>query len=430
MEKLNDKQKELCKIFLENSEKVEPWEKFLNPFTNKQIVKGSASYTKQRKECQSISFELFIKKRKQAQLSDETEEEQYEIATKQEQKTVIPTKSSRSPLNLSLSSLSLSSKNSSPKLLETPKNSPKPKKSKSKSPIDLTPKSTSSKKSKSLSLEGILSLTQQDIKKRKSSIQSPEMSPEESFRLYFTPSPKSDKSKFSQETQTYIPEMKLYLSSNSRSPSQKSKSSSPKSKYSEPISLLPDEEKTQIFSSSTELSPEMLSYLSRLPKEPKSPSPTRMITKISTKKQKKSVTPSPKKSPPMYYQLQPTKPTSDNLVREISKLSLSPKKQSTTKQKEEPEIISPEPKYDLNKCKKIIESDSKLSDGDTIKNPFTNKTITKGKPTYKKLLKECIQAIKDFEMAKQTKVSPVKSKKSKRLSTSGEFDLKRFLEED
>jgi hypothetical protein len=172
------------------------------------------------------------------------------------------------------------------------------------------------------------------------------------------------------------------------------------------------------------MSPEFLQFISTLPKLPKYPTPPEQFTK-NTKSpsppKKKTESPSPSKKN--------TKSPSPPPKKNTKSPSPPPKKktESPSPPKKKTESPSPPPKYDLDKCKKLLEQDSKISEGETIKNPFTNRQITKGKPTYKKLIKECTNIIKSKSVVKIT--SP-KKLKSKRLSGSGEFDLTRFLEED
>jgi hypothetical protein len=42
-----------------------------------------------------------------------------------------------------------------------------------------------------------------------------------------------------------------------------------------------------------------------------------------------------------------------------------------------------------DKCKEFFQITESLSDGDVFKNPFSGKKIQKGKPAYKKIMKEC-----------------------------------------
>ena len=71
-------------------------------------------------------------------------------------------------------------------------------------------------------------------------------------------------------------------------------------------------------------------------------------------------------------------------------------------------------------CKKLIDTDKKLTKGSTTINPFTNKPITKGKSTYNKILKECKAVLKKGN-------DPLKKKSENEWES---FDIEEFLEED
>ena len=426
---MDEKQKLLCEKFIENAQKAAPWEKFINPFTNKPIVKGSATYTKLRKECQSVSFEKFIKNRKLEK--EETINQHIDLPTQQIQseRDFQPKVKPASPKVIQTKTSFLPTKTQSPIKYSSPKFS-----------SSSTSRSASSSPSRSLSPSATIPrATSPGNTQLKRSIQTPEISPDDNFRLYFTPSPKP-RSASSSASQSKFPEMRLYLSSSSpeATKNRRSRTTSPQ----QPLSRSPEANQrlstslrtpspqqrerskspeatqptqTQRLSSSStyEMSPEFLQFISTLPKS--SPPATKKFPVKSPRPPKKQKSPSPLSPyPPIKTPSPPPK-----LKKSPSFLSPSPP----------PKTKSPSPpaKYDLEKCKKLLEQDSKTSDGETIKNPFTDRQITKGKPTYKKLIKECTTIIKSKSVVK---ISSPKKLKSKRLSGSGEFDLTRFLEED
>jgi hypothetical protein len=193
---------DLCNEFINLARKTQPWFKFVNPFSNKPIVKGSTTYNKILKKCQSVRFGALVKERGKKQ-------------------DIAPPKTKRI-------------KKSSP--ISSPQFSPSPR-----------------KRSNSLSPSDIL--TQ---KMKRITIQSPQMSPETdvgpelSLRLsQATPPPRSkfplrarsnspvvrlvspglESKKSSQATQSLSPEI---ISSISKKNKPKSKTPSPKSKSPSP----------------------------------------------------------------------------------------------------------------------------------------------------------------------------------------------------
>jgi hypothetical protein len=99
-----------------------------------------------------------------------------------------------------------------------------------------------------------------------------------------------------------------------------------------------------------------------------------------------------------------------------------------------PQPSSPKEKgttYDKEKCKKFIQADPTVQEGSNVKNPFTNKPITKGKATYKKILKECQE---QHARSPKPTTQAKKSKPKKSFILPGEsfedLDVKSLLEED
>jgi hypothetical protein len=86
--------------------------------------------------------------------------------------------------------------------------------------------------------------------------------------------------------------------------------------------------------------------------------------------------------------------------------------------------------YDKEKCKKFLQADQLVQEGSNVKNPFTNKPITKGKATYKKILKECKENTESSNPIPQSK----KPKTKKSFILPGEsfedLDVKSLLKED
>jgi hypothetical protein len=98
-----------------------------------------------------------------------------------------------------------------------------------------------------------------------------------------------------------------------------------------------------------------------------------------------------------------------------------------------PKPLSPKEKgtsYDKETCKKFLQTDQVVEEGTNIKNPFTNKSITKGKATYKKILKECQQQVKSPNPSTQVKKSNAKKAFILPGESFEDLDVNALLEED
>jgi hypothetical protein len=419
MEEIPDK--DLCLEFIDRARKTQPWFKFINPFSDKPIVKGSATYNKILKKCQPVRFASFIKERRRD--LEERAERETQGHEAQEVQEKIDFTSRRSPQT---SPGRHSSRSLSPS--RSPSLSPSRSRSLStSSPIRSPVFSSSSSKSDSIDMDNIFGDLIEKINKVK--IESPKFLSSESpsptgfkLKLSKTPSPPKsplqtsmsprprsprslspvDTSSFRASTRTpeieleqkdkglqplytYSPDntqtLELSFPLRSRSMS-RSRSPSP--------SLLSSGSKTisrKRSSSSSDLSPFQYAFkqkqkeeqikLSKPPAEPKIketvvvpkmlPVPKKVIQKVLPVKESPKM---PKKSPspPSYPLLVPPAPTKSIPKRDLV--------------------------LDTNKCKQLIELAEGLEDGEKIINPFTNKKIIKGKGTYQKLIKDCQKFIR------------------------------------
>jgi hypothetical protein len=206
----------LCRQFLNEARKTQAWFKFINPFTNKPLTKGSATYNKLLKKCKQVDFGAFIVERKKKSSSNSTPTPS-SSGTRSYSRSRSPSSSSRSKSRSSGSSMDLLTKEFS-KLKVSPIRSPM---------ISPSPS-------------------------RKISISSPEISPEEDFgpeltlKLSKTPSPLrspliSNGSFDSQKTVSISPRRMRSRSPLPRSPLPRSPSPKPTSKKlsSSPRSLSP-----------------------------------------------------------------------------------------------------------------------------------------------------------------------------------------------
>lgn len=430
----------LCNEFVHRARVTQAWFKFINPFTNKPIVKGSATYNKILKKCQGVRFGSLVIERKkpkqEIEFSDsETEEEQHE-EPEQEDETEAdekifeyveekeePTKL-KNNLSSELDDLS--------RILE---------KTKIKSPIR-SPIMSSSRSSGSLSISDI----NKDFKKL--SIESPlflssSNSPRKlDLRLSKTPSPLRSPPSFSQKTLSASP-LPIKSKSKSKSPSPKERIKVMNGKevlYSySPDQTLPLSFPLRSRSTSpvpvpaTSPVPVPVSVTSagrvskKLSSSSSSSSPFQYAMKQQQKqkelqaKQQKSLGKSPSRSPEMISAPKFVGSTVISSPKVVSKKKIeSPKviqrippvKTTSIKKKKEK---SPSPPYypikvpsktkyipkkdvllDTNKCKQLIELGETLQEGEKIKNPFTNKMIVKGKGTYQKLVKDCQKFIRQY----------------------------------
>ena len=437
MEEIPDK--DLCLEFIDRARKTQPWFKFINPFSDKPIVKGSATYNKILKKCQPVRFASFIKERRR-DLEERADRETQENEA-QEVQEKIDFKSRRSPQtspgrhssrSLSPSRSPSRSPSLSPSLSPSRSRSRSPSRSRSlstSSPIRSPVFSSSSSKSDSIDMDNIFGDLIEKINKVK--IESPKFLSSESpsptgfkLKLSKTPSPPKSAPKTSMSPRPRSPRSLSPVDTSSfrsstRTPEieldQKDKGLQPLYTYS------PDNTQTlelsfplrsRSMSRSRSPSPSLLSSGSKTISKKRSSSSSDLspFQYAFKQKQKEQIKLS---KPPAEPKIKETVvvpemlPVPKKVIQKVLPVKESPKMPKKPKKSPSPHsyplLVPPAPTksipkrdlvLDTNKCKQLIELAEGLEDGEKIINPFTNKKIIKGKGTYQKLIKDCQKFIR------------------------------------